>query len=73
MDAFVEASTCDEARLAASKLNKFLGNRQLVLGVDRMDYSKGLIQRFEGMADLFDRHPDARVGSLPLPPSLTNL
>jgi trehalose 6-phosphate synthase len=58
VDAFVEASTCDEARLAASKLNKFLGNRQLVLGVDRMDYSKGLIQRFEGMADLFDRHPD---------------
>ena len=58
VDAFVEAATCDHAKQAAAKLETFLGNRQLVLGVDRMDYSKGLIQRFEGMADLFDRHPD---------------
>ena len=58
VDTFVEASTCEDAKLAASRLDRFLGNRQLVLGVDRMDYSKGLIQRFEGMADLFDRHPD---------------
>ena len=58
VDAFVEAATGPEAQVAAAKLAKFLGNRQLVLGVDRMDYSKGLLQRFEGMADLFDRHPD---------------
>ena len=58
VDAFVDAATCDHAKQAAAKLETFLGNRQLVLGVDRMDYSKGLIQRFEGMADLFDRHPD---------------
>ena len=56
--AFERAAVGDDAQLAAAKLEKFLGNRQLVLGVDRMDYSKGLLQRFEGMADLFDRHPD---------------
>ena len=58
VDGFVEASTGEDARIAAKKLAKFLGNRQLVLGVDRMDYSKGLLHRFEGMAELFDRHPD---------------
>lgn len=58
VETFVEAATCDDAQIAAAKLARFLGQRQLVLGVDRMDYSKGLLHRFEGMADLFDRHPD---------------
>ena len=57
-EAFEDAAQGFEAQLAAAKLARFLGERQLVLGVDRMDYSKGLLQRFEGMADLFDRHPD---------------
>lgn len=58
VQAFEDLSDSAEAKLAAAKLDKFLGERYLVLGVDRMDYSKGLLQRFEGMADLFDRHPD---------------
>ncbi len=57
-EGFAEVAVEMPAILAASRIARFLGDRDLVLGVDRMDYSKGLLQRFEGMADLFDRHPD---------------
>ena len=50
------------ARKAARKISRLLGKRDLVLGVDRLDYSKGLPQRFEGLATLFDQNPD-RHGS----------
>ena len=56
-DAFHAASKLESGR-AAQKLETFLKDRDLVIGVDRMDYSKGLPQRFEGMAALFDRNPD---------------
>lgn len=42
-------------RLAAS-----LGGRALILGVDRLDYSKGLPQRFRGYAALLRRFPEHR-------------
>ncbi|MCA8901633.1 MAG: trehalose-6-phosphate synthase [Hyphomonas sp.] len=57
-EAFAGVAGEDDAQLAAARLARFLGQRQLVVGVDRMDYSKGLLQRFEGMARLFDQHPD---------------
>jgi trehalose 6-phosphate synthase len=34
-----------------------LGNRSLVIGVDRLDYSKGLIQRFEAFELFLSNHP----------------
>ncbi len=43
----------ETARLVAS-----LGARILVIGVDRLDYSKGLTQRFEAMESLFARWPE---------------
>ena len=58
VESFAHAAEDERAILAAARLVKFLGDRQLVLGIDRMDYSKGLPQRFEGMAHLFDQHPD---------------
>ncbi|MCU0986851.1 MAG: trehalose-6-phosphate synthase [Acetobacteraceae bacterium] len=42
-------------RLAGS-----LGGRALILGVDRLDYSKGLPQRFRGYAALLKRFPEHR-------------
>jgi len=56
--AFAQAALDAPASRAAGRLSRFLGERDLVIGVDRMDYSKGLPQRFEGMADLFDRYPE---------------
>ena len=37
-----------------------LGNRELVIGVDRLDYSKGLIQRMEAFERFFSNRPDWR-------------
>lgn len=57
-EGFAQAAVQAPAVRAANRLAKFLGERDLVIGVDRMDYSKGLPQRFEGMAELFDRYPE---------------
>jgi trehalose 6-phosphate synthase len=37
-----------------------LTGRALAIGVDRMDYSKGLPQRFEALARLLEKHPEHR-------------
>jgi trehalose 6-phosphate synthase len=37
-----------------------LAGRQLAISVDRMDYSKGLPQRFEAYGRLLERHPEHR-------------
>ena len=42
-------------RLAAS-----LSNRALAIGVDRLDYSKGLPERFRAFSHYLDRHPQQR-------------
>lgn len=55
---FGEDAVSDQAQDASDKLITFLKDRKLVIGVDRLDYSKGLLQRFEGMATLFDKHTD---------------
>ena len=55
---FAQVAESDVAVEAAKKLNRFLGERQLIIGVDRMDYSKGLPQRFEAVGRLFDSYPE---------------
>jgi trehalose 6-phosphate synthase len=40
-----------------------LGGRALVIGVDRLDYSKGLVERFNAFDIFLDRHP-AWVGNV---------
>src|SRR5581483_5920982 len=42
----------------AKRLDESLVGRALAIGVDRLDYSKGLPNRFEGIASLFSRHPE---------------
>src|SRR3984957_6955667 len=47
-----------------------LGGRTLVIGVDRLDYSKGLVQRLEAFELFLARNPDwqGKVTRLPTPP-----
>ncbi|WP_370235070.1 MULTISPECIES: alpha,alpha-trehalose-phosphate synthase (UDP-forming) [Henriciella] len=59
-DSFAKAAMSEVANTAASRIGRFLGGRNLVLGVDRMDYSKGLPQRFEAVGKLFDHFPQTR-------------
>ncbi len=54
-----------EARTAAAgpegeRLRSSLGDRALILGIDRLDYSKGLPHRFRGYAQLLKRFPEHR-------------
>ncbi|HET9017953.1 MAG TPA: trehalose-6-phosphate synthase, partial [Acetobacteraceae bacterium] len=54
-----------EARTAAAgpegaRLRGSMGDRALILGVDRLDYSKGLPHRFHGFARLLKRFPEHR-------------
>lgn len=42
------------------RLADSLAGRALAIGVDRMDYSKGLPQRFEAYGRLFERYPEHR-------------
>ncbi len=51
------------SKVAARDLRSSLRGRQLAIGVDRLDYSKGLPERFLGFERYLDRHPDQR-GSL---------
>jgi trehalose 6-phosphate synthase len=44
----------------AQRLRESLSDRQLIIGADRLDYSKGLPQRFEAYRRLLDRVPQDR-------------
>ena len=39
-------------------LEDFPRDRQLLLGVDRLDYTKGILQRMQSIERLFDDHPE---------------
>lgn len=58
-EGFAEAARTEKAKQAADRIGRFLGGRNLVIGVDRMDYSKGLPERFEAVGQLFDDHPES--------------
>lgn len=47
-------------RHSAARLREKLGADKLVLGVDRMDYTKGIDRRIEAMDLLFERQPEWR-------------
>ena len=42
------------------RLRASLGDRALAIGVDRLDYSKGLPQRLDAFGRLLERHPEHR-------------
>jgi trehalose 6-phosphate synthase len=48
----------EDSRSDADRLSRLIENRALVLGVDRMDYSKGLPQRLQAFGHLLDEHQD---------------
>ncbi len=56
------AATAAEAENEAEtqRLVESLGRRALAIGVDRLDYSKGIINRIEAIDELLSRHPERR-------------
>jgi trehalose 6-phosphate synthase len=62
IDAKKFAKLAERAELTpeAARLHESLGDRALVLGVDRLDYSKGLPQRFDAFGRLLYAYPQHR-------------
>ena len=42
------------------RLDESLGDRALIIGVDRLDYTKGLPERFRGFEQLLEKYPEHR-------------
>jgi len=59
-ESFATAARRADGGPDARRLVQSLGGRALILGVDRLDYSKGLPQRFEGFAKLLKNFPQHR-------------
>jgi trehalose 6-phosphate synthase len=63
--------TAERARQSAEsqrsrRLRDSLAGRKLVIGVDRLDYSKGLLNRFKAVQLLLEEHPEHRRGAVVL-------
>ncbi len=55
-DAFLQKSVQDKAKV----LRKNFGEHKLVLSVDRLDYSKGILHRLKGFGLFLENHPEYR-------------
>jgi trehalose 6-phosphate synthase len=59
-EAFAAEARAAEQGPEGQRLRGSLSGRALILGVDRLDYSKGIPQRFLGFAQLLKRFPEHR-------------
>lgn len=57
-DLYHNASSKPEVRQAIDRTRKLFGNNKLILSVDRLDYSKGILHRLSGFADFLGHHPE---------------
>jgi trehalose 6-phosphate synthase len=60
VDGFVELGRGKDALETRAKLSERHAQGQLLVGVDRLDYSKGLPQRFRAFRRLLERYPENR-------------
>lgn len=59
-DRFAESAVLDQTNSDLGQFEAMYGNRRLILGVDRLDYSKGIPERLEAFARLLERYPEWR-------------
>ncbi len=59
-NAFLRAAASEAVAEKARELHALLPRRKLVLGIDRLDYTKGVTLRMRAFQDLLERHPDMR-------------
>lgn len=62
IDAAGFAAMADQAQHSAEtvRLSESLAGRALAIGVDRLDYSKGLVKRFEAFGRMLAKYPEHR-------------
>lgn len=57
---YYEAPSENAVGRKIEKLKKKFGERKLILSVDRLDYSKGILHRLKGFERFLERHPEYR-------------
>ncbi|HWH17603.1 MAG TPA: alpha,alpha-trehalose-phosphate synthase (UDP-forming) [Allosphingosinicella sp.] len=57
---FMEAANSDRARAACERLRESAAGRHTLIGVDRLDYSKGLEERFFGYRRFLEEHEECQ-------------
>ncbi|MDH5205124.1 MAG: alpha,alpha-trehalose-phosphate synthase (UDP-forming) [Hylemonella sp.] len=58
VDEFAALGEGEEARLMYERMRRSYPDRRLLLGVERLDYSKGLPQRLKAFRELLRRYPE---------------
>jgi trehalose 6-phosphate synthase/phosphatase len=59
-NAFMRRAAAGDVAAKARELHLLLPRRKLVLGIDRLDYTKGIALRLRAFQNLLVRHPDMR-------------
>jgi trehalose 6-phosphate synthase len=54
---FQRWSISPDAARQAESIKQYIGNRRLILGVDRLDYTKGIVERLRAFERFLDRFP----------------
>ena len=57
---FSRMSTSATAKSYFQRVTTSMADKELIIGVDRLDYSKGLVQRFEAFERLLEDYPENR-------------
>ena len=57
-DLYHDAILEPEVQAKADELKKMYGNHKLILSVDRLDYSKGILHRIKGFELFLENHPE---------------
>lgn len=59
-EGFAATAVRAERSVETARLRESLGGRALAIGVDRLDYSKGLVSRFQAFGRLLGKYPQHR-------------
>jgi len=59
-NAFMRQATAPEVAARAQELHRLLPRRKLILGIDRLDYTKGIPLRLQAFQNLLTRYPALR-------------
>jgi len=59
-DSFEKGAMSDAVRCRSQQLRDTFPDCQLILGVDRLDYSKGIPERLRAFRNALERHPEMR-------------
>ncbi|PEN07770.1 trehalose-6-phosphate synthase [Longimonas halophila] len=57
VDRFKQMADSDEVRTKAKQLRKRLGTEHIVIGIDRLDYTKGVLSRLEAFERFLENNP----------------